>query len=151
MMQETQSAVDGGHRLPILFFLGELAPDIRFGQLIANRAMGLHANAALFSAPGGYIRLQPLGNAWRAETKSGCMRRGSRRRSRDQRVPFVFFMGVFELWHLYRGGGCMHDKMDEGMTLLMLELAGLLRTGHRSRDCKLARFCQASGCGVSGV
>jgi transposase len=49
---------------------------------------------------------------------------------------------VFELWHLYRGGGCTHDKMDEGMTLLFLELAGLLRAGYRSRDRKLARFCQ---------
>jgi len=48
---------------------------------------------------------------------------------------------VFELWHLFRGGGCTRCEMDERMVPLMLELLEALRTGRRSRDRKLARFC----------
>jgi transposase len=49
---------------------------------------------------------------------------------------------VFEVWHLYRGGGLSHRKMDEQMASLMLELLAVLECGERSRNRKLARFCQ---------
>jgi len=48
---------------------------------------------------------------------------------------------VFELWHLFRGGGCTRGEMDERMVPLILELLDVLRTGRRSRDRKLSRFC----------
>jgi transposase len=48
---------------------------------------------------------------------------------------------VFEVWHLYRGGGIPWKAMDEKMAPLMLQLADVLQSGERSRDRKLARFC----------
>ena len=48
---------------------------------------------------------------------------------------------VFELWHLYRGGGMSYQQLDEAMAPLMLALHEVLRTGGRSRDRKLARHC----------
>jgi transposase len=49
---------------------------------------------------------------------------------------------VFEVWHLYRGGGMSWRKMDDRMSTLMLELLAVLEKGERSRDRKLVRFCQ---------
>lgn len=49
---------------------------------------------------------------------------------------------VFELWHLYRGGGCTRTQLGDGLAPLLLELAEWLRLGYRSRDRKLVRFCQ---------
>ncbi len=48
---------------------------------------------------------------------------------------------VFEVWHLYRGGGLSWAQMDEQMASAMLELMAVLESGARSRDAKLARFC----------
>jgi transposase len=48
---------------------------------------------------------------------------------------------VFELWHLFRGGGCSRTEMDEMMVPLMFELLEVLRGGMRCRDRKTKRFC----------
>ena len=48
---------------------------------------------------------------------------------------------VFELWHLFRGGGCSHAQLDDGMAPLMLELLEVLQAGLRCRDRKTKRFC----------
>jgi len=48
---------------------------------------------------------------------------------------------VFELWHLFRGGGCSRAEMDEAMVPLLFELLEVLRCGRRSRDRKTQRFC----------
>jgi transposase len=48
---------------------------------------------------------------------------------------------VFELWHLFRGGGCTRDEMDQRMVPLYVELWQVLKRGCRSRDRRLARFC----------
>ena len=48
---------------------------------------------------------------------------------------------VFELWHLFRGGGCSHRQLDDGMTPLSLELLEVLQRGRRCRDRKTKRFC----------
>lgn len=48
---------------------------------------------------------------------------------------------VFELWHLYRGGGLSYRQLDEAMAPLMLALQENVRAGGRSRDRKLARHC----------
>jgi transposase len=48
---------------------------------------------------------------------------------------------VFELWHLFRGGGLSRVEMDERMLPLMFELLAVLRRGLRSRDRKTKRFC----------
>jgi transposase len=49
---------------------------------------------------------------------------------------------VFELWHLFRGGGCSRGRMDEDMVPLMFELLETLRAGWRCRDRKTQRFCE---------
>jgi transposase len=48
---------------------------------------------------------------------------------------------VFELWHLYRGGGISYQQLDDAMAPLMLVLQEVLLAGGRSRDRKLARHC----------
>jgi transposase len=48
---------------------------------------------------------------------------------------------VFDLWHLFRGGGCSRSQLDDGMTPLMLELLEVLHAGRRCRDAKTKRFC----------
>lgn len=49
---------------------------------------------------------------------------------------------VFEVWHLYRGGGIQWADMDERMASLMLDLLAVLECGERSRNRKLVRFCR---------
>jgi transposase len=48
---------------------------------------------------------------------------------------------VFQLWHLFRGGGCNRAELDEAMVPLMFELLEPLRAGLRCRDRKSQRFC----------
>jgi transposase len=48
---------------------------------------------------------------------------------------------VFDLWHLFRGGGCSRSGLDDGVTPLMLELLAILQAGARCRDRKTKRFC----------
>jgi transposase len=48
---------------------------------------------------------------------------------------------VFEVWHLYRGGGMKWRALDDQMATLALQLLAVLRWGERSRDRKLVRFC----------
>jgi transposase len=49
---------------------------------------------------------------------------------------------VFELWHLFRGGGLSRRQLDNRMARQILELLDVLRQGERSRDRKTARFCR---------
>jgi transposase len=48
---------------------------------------------------------------------------------------------VFELWHLFRGGGCTREDLKERMAPLILELLAALQSGTRCRDRKTQRFC----------
>lgn len=48
---------------------------------------------------------------------------------------------LFELWHLFRGGGCRRAQLDDESVPLMLELLGVLQAGLRCRDRKTKRFC----------
>lgn len=49
---------------------------------------------------------------------------------------------VFELWHLFRGGGCTRADLKGRMSPLMDKLHDiLLDAGSRSRDRRLVRFC----------
>jgi transposase len=48
---------------------------------------------------------------------------------------------VFEVWHLYRGGGLTRLQLDDQMAPLALALLDVLQSGERSRNRKLARFC----------
>ena len=68
------------------------------------------------------------------------LERGSKARAIGQACLGVH-QRVFELWHLYRGGGISYQQLDEAMAPLMLVLQDVLLTGGRSRDRKLARHC----------
>ena len=48
---------------------------------------------------------------------------------------------VFELWHLFRGGGCTRKELDEQMKPLFVKLNDVLGQGRRTRAVKFARFC----------
>lgn len=48
---------------------------------------------------------------------------------------------VFELWHLFRGGGCTQSELDERMAPLMVAMLEVLGDGCRTRDRKFVRFC----------
>jgi transposase len=48
---------------------------------------------------------------------------------------------VFQVWHLFRGGGCSRAEMDAEIAPMMLEMLEILRTGERCRDRKTRRFC----------
>lgn len=48
---------------------------------------------------------------------------------------------VFELWHLFRGGGCTRTELSDRMVPHVEALGELLQTGERSRDARLARLC----------
>jgi transposase len=49
---------------------------------------------------------------------------------------------VFELWHRFRGGGITRDELGDQMAPLILAMMGIVESGSRSRDGKLARFCE---------
>jgi transposase len=49
---------------------------------------------------------------------------------------------VFELWHLFRGGGLTRRQLDDRMAPVALELLAVLQRGERSRDGTTARFCR---------
>jgi transposase len=49
---------------------------------------------------------------------------------------------VFELWHQFRGGGCTRAQLRRRMQPLRQDLREFLEEGSRSRNRKLARFCQ---------
>jgi transposase len=49
---------------------------------------------------------------------------------------------VFEVWHLFRGGGLTRRQMDDRMAPVALELLAVLQRGERSRDGTTARFCR---------
>jgi|SRR6516165_476502 transposase len=48
---------------------------------------------------------------------------------------------VFELWHLFRGGGCSRVQLDRRLYEPMIELLEVLRRGARCREPKTRRFC----------
>ena len=48
---------------------------------------------------------------------------------------------VFELWHLFRGGGCSRQQLGNDMAPLTLELLDILERGQHCRDSKTQRFC----------
>jgi len=48
---------------------------------------------------------------------------------------------VFDLWHLFRGGGSSRTELDDRIAPLMLELLDVLHMGLRCRDGKTKRFC----------
>jgi transposase len=48
---------------------------------------------------------------------------------------------VFELWHLFRGGGMTRSELDRQMLPHVESLANLLEEGRRSGDTTLSRFC----------
>jgi transposase len=48
---------------------------------------------------------------------------------------------VFELWHLFRGGGCTRAVLIERMRPMIVDALEVLDAGRRTRDPKLVRFC----------
>lgn len=48
---------------------------------------------------------------------------------------------VFELWHLYRGGGCTRAALADRMMPWVDELEDVLAAGQRCRDGRTQRFC----------
>jgi transposase len=48
---------------------------------------------------------------------------------------------VFELWHLFRGGGCSRKELGNRMAPLTLDLLAVLQSARRCRDRKTRRFC----------
>ena len=48
---------------------------------------------------------------------------------------------VFELWHLFRGGGCTREELNDRMLPHVEALGELLHAGMRSRDGALSRRC----------
>lgn len=52
---------------------------------------------------------------------------------------------VFELWHLYRGGGCTREQLALRMVPWQLAMGEELARGRRSRNRRVARFCTRLG------
>jgi transposase len=48
---------------------------------------------------------------------------------------------VFELWHQFRGGGCTRAELGERMIPHLEVLGDILDIGQRSRNTRLARYC----------
>jgi transposase len=48
---------------------------------------------------------------------------------------------VFELWHLFRGGGWSREDLQERMEPMIIDLLAVLQAGTRCRDRKTRRFC----------
>ncbi|MGL5095257.1 MAG: IS66 family transposase, partial [Planctomycetia bacterium] len=63
-------------------------------------------------------RAKALGEAWLAEQKK-----------------------VFELWHLFRGGGCTRAELGDRMLPHVEKLGELLLDGHADPDARLSRYC----------
>jgi transposase len=49
---------------------------------------------------------------------------------------------VFELWHRFKDKQCTRHELGDQMAPMMLAMMGILESGRRSRDSKLARFCE---------
>lgn len=52
---------------------------------------------------------------------------------------------VFELWHLFRGGGCTREQLAQRILPHRFALEDELRRGRRSRNRRVARFCTRLG------
>jgi transposase len=50
---------------------------------------------------------------------------------------------VFELWHLFRGGGCTRRQLGDRIAPFMMAMLDIIEWGERSRDAKTVRFCAA--------
>ena len=48
---------------------------------------------------------------------------------------------MFELWHLFRGGGCTRAELSDRMLPLVDALAAALAAGLRCRDARTRRYC----------
>jgi transposase len=48
---------------------------------------------------------------------------------------------VFQLWHLFRGGGCSRETLDRRLYAPMMTMLETLQLGTRARDRRTARFC----------
>src|SRR5271154_1046382 len=49
---------------------------------------------------------------------------------------------VFQLWHLFRGGGCSRQELDQRLYAPMMAMLKTLQDGQRARDPRTARFCK---------
>ena len=49
---------------------------------------------------------------------------------------------VFELWHLFRGGGCTRTELSDRLVPHVEALGEVLHAGTRSRDAALVRYCE---------
>ena len=58
---------------------------------------------------------------------------------------------VFAEWHLFRGGGCDREALQERLDGTAQELERLLRAGRRCAAAKAATFCQRAGVVAGGV
>lgn len=67
--------------------------------------------------------------------------RGGKNKDIGQRCLAVLAR-IFELWHLFRGGGCTRKQLRRRMQPLRKELRTVLEEGSHSRNLKLARFCR---------
>jgi transposase len=52
---------------------------------------------------------------------------------------------VFELWHLFRGGGCTREQLAVRMLPLRFAMQEELARGRRSRNRRVAKFCTRLG------
>jgi transposase len=48
---------------------------------------------------------------------------------------------LFELWHLFRGGGITRDELGNRAAGITLAFMAMLERGEKSRDARTARFC----------
>lgn len=48
---------------------------------------------------------------------------------------------VFDLWHLFRGGGCSRLELGNDTAPMMIDMLHVLQSGKRCRDRKTRRFC----------
>jgi transposase len=49
---------------------------------------------------------------------------------------------VFKLWHLFRGGGCSREELDQRLYAPMMTMLETLKDGERAGDRRTARFCK---------
>ncbi len=48
---------------------------------------------------------------------------------------------VFRAWHLFRGGGCTREQLQQRLAPVRRRLTGVLVAGHLGPDARVARFC----------